>query len=157
MSDAFIRELDVKIQKIKEYSLISHGYHNETVQCPVHVRRSHDGEKLTRTSSIISKSSNNEGINQRLNTTMLTPSLHESQIKSKPNKLVKRQLSYNEYHTIPFVPPNKTVNDIKPSFNCDKLHTKRELPTHTSHTLTLPIKTLKQRFFSKFFHDSSKS
>jgi len=58
MSKALARELDLKMQQVREYGLIAHGYHNENFQYPVHVRRSHDGEKIARRTPIVSNSNN---------------------------------------------------------------------------------------------------
>jgi len=184
MSKALIRELDLKMQQVKEYGLIAHGYHNENVQYPVHVRRSHDGEKLTRIIPI-----------NLTNPTILTPSLNENRTKRKQNILSNRQSSYDERHTTLIVPPNKTVNDINPSLNRDRYHSFRNAPSsinsspilcssrpHSIAGISLPItnpdeqrrnslsnssqsllnrststKTLTKRFFSKLFHHPSKS
>jgi hypothetical protein len=126
MSQAFIHELDRKMQQVREYALIAHGYRNENIQYPIHVRRSHDGEKLPQTASIHSKSGNYYRKNRFPNSTILTPSFYENRTKSKQKELTTRQLSYDERHTTITVPPNKTVNDINPSFNCDRLHTYRK-------------------------------
>ena len=137
MSKALIDELDLKMQQVREYGLIAHGYHNENLQYPVHVRRSHDGEKIVRTSSRHSKSDNYNKKTRFLNSTILTPSSYENRTKIKQNDLTTRQLSYDERHTTLFVPPNKTVNDINPSLNCDRLHTHRK--SSLSSTNSSPI------------------
>ena len=64
MSEAFVRELDYKMQQVREYALIAHGYHNENLQYPVHVRRSHDGEKVTANCATLASRSD---IHQRQN------------------------------------------------------------------------------------------
>ncbi len=189
MSNTLMRELDFKMQQIREYGMITHGYYNENIQYPVHVRRSHDGEKLPGTVPIVSKLDNHQKKNHSSNPTILTSSSYENRTKIK-----KKEPSYDERHTTLVTPPNKTVNDIKPSLHCDRLHLHRysssssansspilcssrphsiagiSLPTtdeeqinclsHSSHSLinpSTPTKTLTQRFFSKFFHHSSKS
>jgi hypothetical protein len=126
MSKAFIDELDLKMQQVREYGLIAHGYHNENLQYPVHVRRSHDGEKVPRISSRHSKSDGYNKKNRFLNSTILTSSSLENRTKLKQKESLTRQLSYNERHTTLSAPPNKTVNDINPSLNCDRLHTHRK-------------------------------
>lgn len=195
MSKEFLEELDYKMQQVREYELIAHSYRNENIQYPVHVRRSHDGEKLSRTSS--KKLHGDHRKNNFSNTTILTPSSHDNLTKVKPKETITRHLSYDEQQTVITPPPNKTVNDIDPSFNCDKYHKNRKcsLSPKTSSQIycslrpfsiaslslssscssssssddphvnscqtltnqTVPTKTLRQRFFSKFFNPSSKS
>ncbi|CAF0997637.1 unnamed protein product [Rotaria sordida] len=185
MSKAFIDELDFKMQQIREYNLIRHGYHNENIQYPIHVRRSHDGEKLSQTSSIISKTNRNHRKNFFSNTTILTPSSHDNLTKVKSNEIIHRHISNDERHTTLIVPPNKTINDIDPSLNCNRLYKHRKSSTNSSRprsvaSISLPTtdeqqinslsnssqtlinqsvstKTLTQRFLSKFFHHPSKS
>ena len=187
MSKALARELDLKMQQMREYALITHGYHNENFQYPVHVRRSHDGEKVARTTSINAHRKKTRSFNS----TILTPSSHENRTKSKSKD------SSTEQQTILTIPPNKTINDIHPSLidERDSSHRKSSFSSTNSspilssirpHSITelsiptaiptdeqsrnslsnssqsllnpsSPIKTLKQRFFSKFFHHSSKS
>jgi len=194
MSKALVRELDLKMQQVREYGLIAHGYHNENLQYPVHVRRSHDGEKIPRTAPIVSNSHKKTCFSD---STILTPSSHENRTKIKQKDLHNRQLSYDERHTTLIVPPNKTINDINPSLNCDRpyIHRKSTLSLtnsspilssirphsiagtsssttddqqqqinslpNSSQSLLInqssPAKTLTQRFFSKLFHQSSKS
>jgi len=85
MSKALIRELDLKMQQVKEYGLIAHGYHNENVQYPVHVRRSHDGERVVpRSLPIFDK---HHRTNRLTNTTILTSSSHENRTKPKQKKI----------------------------------------------------------------------
>jgi len=122
MSKALIRELDLKMQQVKEYGLITHGYHNENLQYPVHVRRSHDGEKVPRTLPIFDKYSKN---NRLINTTILTSSSHENQTSlAKRRNSFKRQQIPNDHQQRTFiVPPNKTVNDIDPSHDRDHSYT----------------------------------
>jgi hypothetical protein len=117
MSKALIRELDLKMQQVKEYGLIAHGYHNENVQYPVHVRRSHDGEKVPRSLPILDKHRTN-----RLppNTTILISSTHENQTSSTKKKTSsrKQQISNEQQQSRTFiVPPNKTIDDIDPSID----------------------------------------
>jgi hypothetical protein len=196
MSKALVRELDLKMQQVREYGLIAHGYHNENFQYPVHVRRSHDGEKIARPTRIVSNSDNHQKKNYISDSTILTPSSHENRTKIKQKDLHNRQLSYDERHTTLIVPPNKTINDINPSLNCDRsyIHRKSSLSltnsspilcsirphsiagislsttddqqeinslSNSSQSLLInqssPAKTLTQRFFSKLFHQSSKS
>jgi hypothetical protein len=126
MSKAFIDELDLKMQQVREYALITHGYHNENLQYPIHVRRSHDGEKLARTSSRHSKSDGYNKKNRFLNSTILISSSHENRTKIKQKDLSTRQLSFDQRHTTLIAPPNKTVNDINPLLNCDRLHIHRK-------------------------------
>ena len=187
MSKAFIDELDLKMQQMREYALITHGYRNENVQYPVHVRRSHDGEKRPRAVLTTFKSDGHTRKTRFLNSTVLTPSSHENRTKIKQKDLATRQ-------TVVTVPPNKTVNDIKPSLSCDRCHLPRKSSTSSSnsspilsssrpHSIagtslapadeqsknslsnssqslinqSIPSKTLTQRFFSKLFHHPSKS
>ncbi|CAF3122469.1 unnamed protein product [Rotaria sp. Silwood2] len=202
MSQAFMHELDVKMQQIREYGLIAHGYRNENIQYPVHVRRSHDGEKLSQKSSKNSKTNRDHRKQFFSNTTILTPSLHENKTKIKQNEIINRHIPNNERHTTLIVPPNKTINDIDPSLNYNRQYKNRKSSlsstnssvtycssrphsiatmslssppittttttdeqqinslSNSSQTLINPLvstKTLTQRFFSKFFHPSSKS
>jgi hypothetical protein len=198
MSNALVRELDLKMQQVREYGLIAHGYHNENFQYPVHVRRSHDGEKICRKKQpIVSSNSDNQHKQNRFpDSTILTPSSHENRTKTKQKDSSTRQLSYDDRQTTSIVPPNKTINDINPSLNCDKIYTHRKSLSLTNsspilysvrpHSIaggsissstneeqqinslsnssqslinqsTTPTKTLTQRFFSKLFHQSSKS
>ena len=194
MSKALARELDLKMQQMREYALIAHGYHNENCQYPVHVRRSHDGEKHPRSAP----SGSHRKKTRSFNSTILTPSSHENRTKLKS----KDSSSSTEQPTILIIPPNKTINDIQssanderdssllsqrkssissttssPVFSSIRPHSIAELSlprTTTTNTnehsrLSLsnssqsllnpssPIKTLTQRFFSRFFHHSSKS
>ncbi|CAF1299726.1 unnamed protein product [Rotaria magnacalcarata] len=126
MSKAFIDELDHKMQQVREYALIAHGYRNENTQYPVHVRRSHDGEKLLRTASQLSKSHRDHRKNPPSTATILAPSSHENLTKIKQDKTMTRHLSYDECHAVSVAPPNKTINDIDPSLNHDKLHKNRK-------------------------------
>lgn len=123
MSKALIRELDLKMQQVKEYGLIAHGYHNENHQYPVHVRRSHDGEKVPRSLPRLDKHRTN-----RLppNTTILISSPHENQTSStkkktssKKDKLTDEQQQLRTF----IVPPNKTIDDIDPSIDRDSSFT----------------------------------
>ncbi|CAF4854900.1 unnamed protein product, partial [Rotaria sp. Silwood1] len=139
MSKDFINELDFKIQQMKEYSLINHGYRNENIQYPVNVRRSHDGEKILsqNSSSLLSKTNRNHKKHIVSNSTILTSSSYENQTKIKQNDINNRHLLYNEHHTTLNVPPNKTINDIDPSLNCDKLYKNRKSSlTSTDSSLT---------------------
>jgi hypothetical protein len=125
MSKALVRELDLKMQQMKEYGVIAHGYHNENLQYPVHVRRSHDGEKLPRSLPILDKQ---HRTNRFTNTTILTSSPHENQTSlSKRKSLSKRQqqqqLSDDQQLRTFIVPPNKTVNDIDPCITRDHSYT----------------------------------
>ncbi|CAF3236375.1 unnamed protein product [Rotaria socialis] len=137
MSKAFIDELDHKMQQVREYALIAHGYRNENMQYPVHVRRSHDGEKLSRTPSQLSKSNRDHRKNPPPTTTILAPSSHENLTKIKQDETVTRHLSYDERHAVSVAPPNKTINDIDPSLNHDKLHKnkKSSLPPNDASTV----------------------
>jgi hypothetical protein len=123
MSKALIREHDLKMQQVKEYGLITHGYHNENVQYPVHVRRSHDGEKVPRSLPRLDKNRTNRLTN---NTTILISSSHENQTSSTRRKISskKQQLSDEQQQQRTFiVPPNKTINDIDPSIDRDHSYT----------------------------------
>jgi len=82
MSKALIRELDLKMQQVKEYGLIAHGYHIENVKYPVHVRRSHDGEKVPRTLPILDK----HRTNRLTNTTILISSSHDNPKRKSSSK-----------------------------------------------------------------------
>jgi hypothetical protein len=119
------QELDLKMQQLREYALIAHGYHNENLQYPVHVRRSHDGEKLSRKKPNISNLDNQHKKNRFSNTTILTPSSHENRTKTKQKELPTQTISYDERNTI-IVPPNKTVDDINPSLNRERFHKHRK-------------------------------
>jgi hypothetical protein len=123
MSKALIRELDLKMQQVKEYGLITHGYHNENVQYPVHVRRSHDGEKVPRSLPILDK---HHRLNRLPNSTILTSSSHENQTsltKKKHSSKKQQTLDDLQLQRTFIVPPNKTVNDIDPSIDRDHSYT----------------------------------
>ncbi|CAF3246825.1 unnamed protein product [Rotaria socialis] len=127
MSKALIHELDLKMQQVKEYGLIAHGYHNENFQYPVHVRRSHDGEKVPRSlPPILDK---HHRINRFTNTAILTSSLHENQTsQSKRKNSLKKKQTFEDQQQEQLqrtfaAPPNKTVNDIDPSLDRDHLYT----------------------------------
>jgi len=224
MSKASIRELDLKMQQVKEYGLIAYGYQNENFQYPVHVRRSHDGEKIPQTLPIINKHRTNR-VNNNHNTTILISSLHENQSSSIKKKTLtkKSPIGTNEQIQRTFiVPPNKTIDDIDPTLDRDQSYTTGKSLTRfyshrkssssstnsspilcslrphsiaclsTTETITTesstsssdstktdeqqldplanssqslitqatsrtPIRTLTQKFFSKFFHNPSKS
>jgi len=127
MSKALAHELDIKMQQVREYGLIAHGYHNENFQYPIHVRRSHDGEKIARRTPIVSNSNNHHHKKNRLsNSTVLTSSSHENRTKAKQKDQSTRHYSYDDHHSTLIVPPNKTINDINPSLNCDRLSTHRK-------------------------------
>ncbi len=190
MSKALVRELDLKMQQVREYGLIAHGYHNENFQYPVHVRRSHDGEKIPRTTPVVLHHKKTRCSDLPI----LTPSSHENRTKLKQKDQSIRHLSYDERHTTLIIPPNKTINDINPSLNPERFSSHRKsslssinsspilcsirphsiteisLPTNDEQRINSlsnssqslinqspPIKTLTQRFFSKFFHHPSKS
>lgn len=180
MSNALVRELDIKMQQVKEYGLIAHGYHNENFQYPIHVRRSHDGEKLVRRFVTTSDS------------TVLTPSSHENRttkIKTKDSSTRHSSIDEHQYRT-QCVPPNKTINDINPTLNSthrqsslSSINSSPILSSNRPHSVTSislpatdqtqrnslsnssqslinpspPTKSLTQRFFSKLFHHPSKS
>jgi hypothetical protein len=118
MSKALIRELDLKMQQVKEYGLIAHGYHNENHQYPVNVRRSHDGEKVPRSLPRLDKHRTN-----RLppNATILISSPHENQTSSSTKKKTsskKEKITDEQQQSRTFiVPPNKTIDDIDPSID----------------------------------------
>jgi hypothetical protein len=133
MSEALVRELDYKMQQMREYGLIAHGYHNENLQYPVHVRRSHDGEKVPRTAPIVSHRKKTRSTDS----TVLTPSSHENRTKTKQKDLSIRQFSYDDRHTTLIVPPNKTINDINPSLNCERYSSHRK--SSLSSTNSSPI------------------
>ncbi|CAF1583937.1 unnamed protein product [Rotaria sp. Silwood1] len=222
MSKALIHELDLKMQQVKEYGLIAHGYHNENFQYPIHVRRSHDGEKVPHSLPIFNK---NHRINHLNNTTILTSSTHENQTslinkKKKDSSKKKDTLDNQQQQERTFItPPNKTVNDIDPTIDRDHLYTTGKSLTRyyhyrkssssstnsspilcsirphsiaclsTTESLTTescentktdeheinplsnssqslinqstssrtPIRTITQKFFSKFFHNPSKT
>ena len=130
MSKALARELDLKMQQVKEYGLIAHGYHNENFQYPVHVRRSHDGEKLPRT--LPSKLDRQLRIARLTNTPILASSSHEnrtSSVKRKPpskpttTASEEQQQQQQQQQRTFVVPPNKTVNDIDPCLHRDHSYT----------------------------------
>lgn len=133
MSEALVRELDFKMQQVREYGLIAHGYHNENFQYPVHVRRSHDGEKLPRTAPIVSHRKKNRSTDS----TILTPSSHENRTKTKQKDFSNRHFSYEERHTTLIIPPNKTINDINPSLKCERYSSHRK--SSLSSTNSSPI------------------
>ncbi|UJR15129.1 hypothetical protein I4U23_002094 [Adineta vaga] len=137
MSNTFLRELDLKMQQVREYNLITHGYRNENFQYPVHVRRSHDGEKLPRTISKHSRSESRSKKTYVSNPTILTSSSYENQTKIKQKEASIRQLSYDERQTTLVTPPNKTVNDINPLLNSDRSHLHRK--SSSSSATSSPI------------------
>ena len=181
MSKALARELDLKMQQVREYALIAHGYHNENFQYPVHVRRSHDGEKISRTPTVVSQRKKTRSSDS----TILTPSSHENRTKNKVKESTPRHFSYDERHATLNIPPNKTINDINPhrKSSCSSMNSSPILCSTRPHSIaglslpnpdeqqinslsnssqsllnqSPPIKTLTQRFFSKFFHYPSKS
>jgi hypothetical protein len=190
MSKNLVRELDFKMQQVREYGLITHGYHNENLQYPIHVRRSHDGEKLPRTVPIVSKCKKTPFSDS----TILTPSSHENLTKTKQKDPIQRHCFLDDRHPPLIIPPNKTINDINPSFTSDRYSSHRKsslsltnsspiLCSNRPHSIagislsttneqernslsnssqslinqSPPIKTITQRFFSKFFHHPSKS
>jgi len=126
MSKALVHELDRKMQQMKEYALITHGYHNENFQYPIHVRRSHDGEKHPRTlPSTFSRTSRSHRL---MKSPILTLSSQENQ-NSSTNSTTKSKSSTksseNAITSAPsnrtFVaPPNRTINDIDPALNRDQ-------------------------------------
>lgn len=126
MSKSLVHELDLKMQQLKEYGLIAHGYHNENIQYPVHVRRSHDGEKVPRSLPIFNK---NHRTNRLVNATILTSSSHENQTSlAKRKNAAKKQdatddQQQQQLQRIFITPPNKTVNDIDPSLDRDHSYT----------------------------------
>ncbi|CAF1006405.1 unnamed protein product [Rotaria sordida] len=220
MSKALIHELDLKMQQVKEYGLIAHGYHNENFQYPVHVRRSHDGEKVPRSLPILDK---NHRISRLTNTTILTSSSHENHpsLTKKKNSSKKKDTvddHHQEQQRTFITPPNKTINDIDPSIDRDHSYTTGKSLTRFYHyrksssssthsspilcslrphsiaclsttesittescestktdeqqvnplsnssqslvtqsTSRTPIRTITQKFFSKFFHNPSKT
>jgi hypothetical protein len=218
MSKALIRELDLKMQQVKEYGLIAHGYHNENLQYPVHVRRSHDGEKVPRSLSTLDK---HHRTNRLTNPTILTSSSHENHTSLTKKKHSSRKQQARDDLQLQrtfIVPPNKTVNDIDPSIDRDHSYTTGKPLTRyyyhrkssssstnsspilcslrphsiaclsTTETITTescestktdeqeitplsnssqslitqstsrtPIRTITQKFFSKLFHNPSKS
>jgi hypothetical protein len=215
MSKALIRELDLKMQQVKEYGLIAHGYHNENFQYPVHVRRSHDGEKVPRSLPTFDK---HLRANLLTNPTVLTSSSHENHTSLAKRKNSSKKAQISDDHRTFIVPPNKTVNDIDPSVDRDHSYTTGKSLTRfyyhrkssssstnsspilcslrphsiaclsTTDTLTTescestktdeqkstplsnssqslinpstsrtPIRTITQKFFSKLFHNPSKS
>ncbi|CAF1043815.1 unnamed protein product [Adineta ricciae] len=217
MSKALIRELDLKMQQVKEYGLITHGYHNENIQYPVHVRRSHDGERVPRAYPRFDKYPKTDRL---ANSTILTSSSHENQtsLAKKRNSTKRQPVSTDQQQRTFLVPPNKTVNDIDPSLDRDHTYTTSTSLTRyyyhrkssssstnsspilcslrphsiaclsTTETITTdscestktdeqasnllsnssqslinqstsraPIRTITQKFFSKLFHNPSKS
>lgn len=122
MSKALMHELDLKMQQVKEYGLIAHGYHNENFQYPVHVRRSHDGEKVSRPHL----TSDKHRTTRLTNTPVLISSTHENHISntSKRKSSGKKQSVIDEQVQRTFlVPPNKTIDDIDPSLDRDQSFT----------------------------------
>ncbi|UJR31556.1 hypothetical protein I4U23_019043 [Adineta vaga] len=129
MSKALIHELDLKMQQVKEYGLITHGYHNENVQYPVHVRRSHDGERVPRSYPVFDKYPKTDRLP---NSTILTSSPHENytsstkkrnSTKRQPVSIDQQQQQQQQQQRTFIVPPNKTVNDINPSLDRDHTYT----------------------------------
>lgn len=121
MSKALIHELDLKMQQVKEYGLIAHGYHNEHMQYPTHVRRSHDGEKVPRTLPTFDK---HHKTNRLTNINKLTLSTNESETSSTKRKSLYKKQQLPDDHQKTFVaPPNKTINDIDPSINRNPSYT----------------------------------
>lgn len=118
MSTALRDELDRKMQQMKEYGLIAHGYYNENAQYPVSVRRSHDGEKVARSAPHVSASELHRRTTRLPNAAVLTPSCDENRTKSKRKELFSQRPYYSHDHqatTTFVVPPNKTIDDIHPS------------------------------------------
>ena len=124
MSKALINELDLKMQQVKEYGLIAHGYHNENFQYPIHVRRSHDGEKVPRSLSTFDK---HRRINRSTNTTLLTslsPHKNHTALTNRKSSSKDQPSSDAPQQQTTFItPPNKTVNDIDPSIDRDQSYT----------------------------------
>ena len=123
MSKELMHELDLKMQQMKEYAQITRGYHNENFQYPIHVRRSHDGEKFPRTfPSTFSRQSRSQRLTR---TPILASSSHENQTSaSKAKPCAQRFQTPDEVQPRTFiVPPNKTVNDIDPSLHRDQSYT----------------------------------
>lgn len=132
MSNTFLRELDLKMQQVREYNLITHGYCNENFQYPVHVRRSHDGEKLPRT---VIKHTRSESRPKQAHTshpTILTSSSYENQTKSKRKAPVSQQSFCDDRQTSLVTPPNKTVSDIDPLFHGDRQQVQRKSSSSSS-------------------------
>lgn len=127
MSKALMHELDLKMQQMKEYGLIAHGYHNENVQYPVHVRRSHDGEKVSRPHVTPDK----YRTTRLIHTPVLISSTHENHISntSKRKSAEKKQQPTSvsvideQVQRTFLVPPNKTIDDIDPSLDRDQSFT----------------------------------
>ena len=124
MSKTMKHELQLKMQQVHEYGLIAHGYHNENFQYPPHVRRSHDGEKVSRVQSMSDK----HRPTRLTNTTILISSSHENQTfnttKRKPTG--KKSSSIINEQQVPrtfLVPPNKTIDDIDPSLDREQSFT----------------------------------
>lgn len=101
-------ELDTKIQRMKEYARITHGYTNENFQYPVHVRRSHDGEKFRRSIPNGVSSDHQHQIRLSHPAPVLTPSCNDNRMSSHPNRPNHREQSTNNVF---IVPPNKSVED----------------------------------------------
>jgi hypothetical protein len=216
MSNTLIHELDLKMQQMKEYALVTHGYHNENFQYPIQVRRSHDGEKMPRTlPTAFGRTSRNHRL---MKTPLVTSSSHENQTTKTKSK---RSYTSDEHTRTFIVPPNKTVNDIDPCLQREQVYTTgsaltrfyvhrksssssltsssrlgsyrphsiaclsttetntTESSANTSTTIAdsqptnslfnssqsiinqsnsrTPIRTMTQKFFSRFFHNPSKS
>lgn len=126
MSKALVHELDRKMQQMKEYALITHGYHNENFQYPTHVRRSHDGEKLPRTlPTTFSRTSRSHRL---IKSPILTLSSQDNQNSSNNSTTKSKRSTKSSEQTsastpsnrIFVVPPNRTVNDIDPALNRDQ-------------------------------------
>lgn len=121
MSKALIDELDQKIQQMKEYTLLAHGYQNENFQYPIHVRRSHDGEKVART--LPSTFERTSRTNRPTKMPILTSSSHENKTISSNKQKRQQQTTKIEEQRIYVVPPNKSINDIDPSLQREQSFT----------------------------------
>ena len=169
MSTVLRNELDVKLQQMKEYALIAHGYHNENLRYPVQVRRSHDGEKLAHVDR------------RHPRPTVLTPLPAENRTRSKREATSTHRPPSPDEHatTLAIVPPNKTISDIHPLFHRDRFHSLRNTSTtsvsasssSSRHGSTRPhsiagtssrttddssTQTLTRRLISKLFHQPAK-
>lgn len=173
--EALRTDLDLKIQRMKEYACITHGYANENVQYPVHVRRSHDGEKPHRSLPIGSRHRPKTSI------PILTPSFNDNRMHHshhRPCNPSRPAMNSNVF----VVPPNKTIEDTRVPVDHSKslrksssssTHSSPVLSSHRPHSIaallsasadetqvnslfdsssTNSTKTSKRRFLWRFFH-----
>lgn len=177
MSTVLHTELDYKIQQMKEYGRIMHGFSDETFKYPVQVRRSHDGEKARRVVPI------RTGLNDRRRgkVMILKSRTDDNQLHLRQNESLSKHhhVFTDDLHvknkSQPLVPPNKTIDDISsltsteclssPNSNAHPIRqhstatissTSSDESSTTKNTLidSSPSRTFTRRFLRKIFHSS---